>query len=111
MTDVYLVEGSMTSNRKSFIDLGVIPDQYIYEKHKIDSLSFKANFNYYADRVEVFMEILDIVDENLLVIKDSVNARQERLNNDESQLKSIIGGKKSIDTVKSVIKTYLEDDK
>ena len=30
MTDIYLIEGSMTANRKSFVDLGVVPEMYVY---------------------------------------------------------------------------------
>tara|TARA_R110002012_G_scaffold53046_1_gene136358 strand:+ start:1771 stop:2190 length:420 start_codon:yes stop_codon:yes gene_type:complete len=102
MTDVYLIEGSMTSNRKSFVDLGIIPDQYVYQKHGIDSISYKNNFNYYADRVEDFIEVLDLVDVKLLVIKDSVTARQNNVNKDVSQLDSI--SKNKIDKVLESVK-------
>ncbi|WOI22058.1 DUF4296 domain-containing protein [Nonlabens ulvanivorans] len=102
MTDVYLIEGSMTSNRKSFVDLGIIPDQYVYQKHGIDSISFKNNFNYYADRVEDFIEVLDLVDEKLLVIKDSVTARQNNINKAVPQLDSI--SKNKIDKVLESLK-------
>ncbi|KEZ92755.1 DUF4296 domain-containing protein [Nonlabens ulvanivorans] len=102
MTDVYLIEGSMTSNRKSFVDLGIIPDQYVYQKHGIDSISFKNNFNYYADRVEDFIEVLDLVDKKLLVIKDSVTARQNNINKAVPQLDSI--SKNKIDKVLESVK-------
>ncbi|GAK92022.1 hypothetical protein JCM19298_2510 [Nonlabens ulvanivorans] len=102
MTDVYLIEGSMTSNRKSFVDLGIIPDQYVYQKHGIDSISYKKNFNYYADRVEDFIEVLDLVDVKLLVIKDSVTARQNNVNKDVPQLDSI--SKNKIDKVLESVK-------
>ncbi|PQJ31180.1 hypothetical protein BST92_04240 [Nonlabens arenilitoris] len=102
MTDVYLIEGSMTSNRKSFVDLGIVPDQYVYQKHGIDSISYKSNFNYYADRVEDFIEVLELVDKNLQVIKDSVTERQNRLNEKPTQLDSI--SKNKIDKVLESVK-------
>ncbi len=106
MTDVYLVEGSMTANRKSFVDLGVVPDEYIYEKHGIDSISFKQNFHYYADRVENFLEVFDIVDAKLTIIKDSINARQFNSKEKVPQLKSL----KDIEMSDS-LKSYPTDNK
>lgn len=101
MTDVYLVEGSMTANRNSFIDLGLVPNDYIYKKHGIDSISFKHNFNYYSDRLEEFIEVLDIVDEKLLVIKDSINKRQEKSKPKEVQIDSATAYKlRQLDTTK-----------
>lgn len=88
MTDVYLVEGAMTANRSSFINLGLVPNAYIYNKHGIDSISFKNNFNYYSDRLEEFIEVLDIVDENLMIVRDSINNRQDHLKPKEVQLDS-----------------------
>ncbi|MBF4986019.1 DUF4296 domain-containing protein [Nonlabens mediterrranea] len=102
MTDVYLIEGSMTSNRKSFVDLGVVPDQYIYSKHGIDSISFKNNFNYYADRVEEYIEVLELVEKRLLVVKDSVTLRQSNSKKDIQKIDSI--SKSKIDKVLESVK-------
>lgn len=112
MTDVYLVEGSMTANRNSFIDLGLVPNNYIYKKHGIDSISFKNNFNYYSDRLEEFIEVLDIVDEKLLVVKDSINKRQEKSKPKEVQIDSISNKLKlKLDTTDRKILSYLKDAK
>lgn len=86
MTDVYLVEGAMSANRKAFVELGLVPDDYIYTKHGIDSISFKQNFNYYTDRVEDFIEVLDIVDKNLEIARDSMKSRQEKSMKDLPEL-------------------------
>ncbi|GAL00098.1 MULTISPECIES: DUF4296 domain-containing protein [Nonlabens] len=112
MTDVYLIEGSMTSNRKSFVDLGIIPDQYVYQKHGIDSISFKNNFNYYADRVEDFIEVLDLVDEKLLVIKDSVTARQDNTKKDAPQINPVSEERiRKLDSARSSIISYPKESK
>ncbi|MGJ8683670.1 MAG: DUF4296 domain-containing protein [Nonlabens sp.] len=110
MTDVYLVEGSMTANRKSFAELGIIADDYIYQKHNIDSVSFSNNFNYYADRVDEFLLVLDIVDEKLAVIKDSVNTRQL---NSKKPVTNITPANltKIPDSLKSSIKSYPTESK
>jgi hypothetical protein len=83
ITDLYLVEGSISSNKGAYLKTGVQPSSYLYEKYDMDSITFQENLNYYTDRVEEYLLIMDEVQENFKSLQDSLNARQERINKEE----------------------------
>jgi hypothetical protein len=77
LTDLYVIEGAISSNRNAYVQSGVRPSAYIYNKYDMDSLTFKENFNYYTDRVEDYLSIINQVQDNLKSLQDSVSGRQE----------------------------------
>jgi hypothetical protein len=83
MTDLYLLEASMTSNRGAFTDLQILPSDFIYKKYATDSITFQENLYYYSDRTEAYDLLMDQVQDRLDVLLDSVVVRQEN----ESRLK------------------------
>lgn len=80
LTDLYVVEGAISSNKSAYLKTGIMPSSYIYKKYETDSISFKENLDFYTDRIEDYLSILDKVKDNLKNLQDSVSARQERLN-------------------------------
>ena len=86
ITDLYIVEGAISSNRTSYSEKGVQPSSYLFEKYTMDSISFQENLNYYSDRVEEYVLIMQKVQDNLKVLQDSVSARQERFNEEQKNL-------------------------
>jgi hypothetical protein len=87
LTDLYIIEGAISSNKNAYIQSGVQPSSYIYNKYDMDSLTFKENFNYYTDRVEDYLSIINQVQDNLKSLQDSVSARQEKINmEDQSRI-------------------------
>ncbi|WP_298950815.1 DUF4296 domain-containing protein [uncultured Nonlabens sp.] len=86
ITDLYIVEGAISSNRAAFIKKGVQPSSYLFNKYNMDSISFQENLNYYSDRVEEYMLVIKKVQDNLKVLQDSVNSRQERINKEQENL-------------------------
>ncbi|WP_194850288.1 DUF4296 domain-containing protein [Nonlabens antarcticus] len=78
MTDLYLMEASMTSDRGAFTALEMLPHDYIYKKHDTDSIVFKENLYYYSDRIEKYENVIDLVEERLDILRDSVAVRQEK---------------------------------
>lgn len=83
ITDLYLVEGAISSNKGAYLKTGVQPSSFLYEKYDMDSITFQENLNYYTDRVEEYLLIMDEVQENFKSLQDSLNARQERINKEE----------------------------
>lgn len=65
LTDIYLIEGVLTTNQTAFFNTKTLPHKFVYKKHKIDSVIFQKNFAYYADRPEDYEEILVITNERL----------------------------------------------
>lgn len=78
LTDLYLMEATMSSDRAAFTDLQLFPNDFIYKKYETDSLTFESNLLYYSDRVEIYETLMDKVQLRLDVLKDSVAVRQER---------------------------------
>lgn len=83
ITDLYLVEGAISSNKGAYLKSGIQPSSFLYEKYEMDSITFQENLNYYTDRVEEYILIMDKVQENFKSLQDSLNARQERINKEE----------------------------
>ncbi|WP_041495812.1 DUF4296 domain-containing protein [Nonlabens marinus] len=78
LTDLYLMEAAMTTDRGMFTDLKVLPNEYIYKKYDTDSLTFKENLFYYSDNVEDYQVLMEKVKEKMNVIKDSITVREQR---------------------------------
>ncbi|OUS14423.1 hypothetical protein A9Q93_08330 [Nonlabens dokdonensis] len=83
LSDLYIIEGAISSNRSSYIETGVQPSSYIYDKYDIDSVVFKENLNYYNDRVEDYLFIMDKIQDDLKSLQDSVKVRQERIDKEK----------------------------
>lgn len=101
LTDAYLMHGATSINTRSLAENNLLIDRYIYDKHQTDSTTFKENFRYYTDREELYLELLEQVDRNLMILKDTIAARQQQINTQSTQLKAV-----TKDTVKSPIKSY-----
>ncbi|WP_405378922.1 DUF4296 domain-containing protein [Nonlabens sp. Asnod3-A02] len=104
ITDLYIVEGAISSNRTAYIEKGVQPSSYLFEKYTMDSISFQENLNYYTDRVEDYVLIMQKVQDNLKVLQDSVSSRQERFNKEQENLvpKSTVEKAKKKEKVKNI---------
>jgi hypothetical protein len=85
ITDLYLVEGAISSNKGAYLKTGIQPSSFLYEKYDMDSITFQENLNYYTDRVEEYLLIMDEVQENFKSLQDSLNARQEIINKEEQR--------------------------
>jgi hypothetical protein len=85
LTDLYLVEGAISSNKGAYLKTGVQPSSFLYEKYDMDSISFQENLNYYTDRVEEYLLIMDEVQDNFKSLQDTLNLRQERINKEEQK--------------------------
>ena len=83
LSDLYIIEVAISSNRSSYIETGVQPSSYIYDKYDIDSVMFKENLNYYNDRVEDYLFIMDKIQDDLKSLQDSVKVRQERIDKEK----------------------------
>ena len=86
LTDLYVVEGAISSNKAAYLKTGIKPSSYIYDKHKIDSISFKDNLDFYTDRIEDYLIIIDKVQANLKALHDSLTNRQEIINKEKQKV-------------------------
>jgi hypothetical protein len=72
--DMYLIDGTLQTNRRAFIDLKVAPDEYLYQNHKIDSVTFAKNLAYYNDRIDQYLEIVENVEEKINLKSEKIDS-------------------------------------
>ncbi|AXO80473.1 DUF4296 domain-containing protein [Olleya aquimaris] len=73
MVDVLVETVIMSSakgiNKRELENKGILPDSFIYKKHKIDSLQFVNSNNYYAYDIENFNQIYTRVKDSLEALR------------------------------------------
>ncbi|HET8753626.1 MAG TPA: DUF4296 domain-containing protein [Salinimicrobium sp.] len=57
ITELYLLNGARTYNKKMLEEKGIDPDEYIRNKYDIDSLQLVRSNNYYAENYEEYEAI------------------------------------------------------
>ena len=79
LTELSLVQAARNFNKQKLEDLGINPDEYIYEKYGIDSLQFEKSSDYYAENYLEYDRMYDSVKtriEKLKVRLDSIRDRE-----------------------------------
>ncbi|WP_124978815.1 DUF4296 domain-containing protein [Nonlabens xiamenensis] len=89
MTDIYIMESAISSNKRAYEETNIQPSPYIYKKYNTDSLQFQENLFYYLDRIEKYQSLMERVEKKVEVLKDSLAVRQERINQQYSEEKPI----------------------
>jgi len=59
--DISIISAAKGVNKKLLEENGVNPEEYIYNKHKIDSLQFALSSEYYAYNIKTYEEIFNRV--------------------------------------------------
>jgi hypothetical protein len=88
MYDVYILNAAKGVNRKLLELNGVMPLDYVYKKHGIDSLQFAESNTYYAYDTEDYAAMIENVKLDLQKNKDLY----EKLNKEEQKLDDSING-------------------
>lgn len=69
LVDLTVFNSAKGTNRIILENNGVTIQEYIYEKHKIDSIQFKESNDYYAYDLNTYTAIYDRVQDSLEVLK------------------------------------------
>lgn len=78
ITDMAILSSAKGVNKKRIEENGIIPDQYIYKKNNIDSISFAESNLYYAFDIETYNSIYDRVKDTLNKKKDVLEKIEDR---------------------------------
>ena len=81
LIDISLFHGARTYNKSILEAKGIDQEDYIWERHNIDSLQFAESHNYYSENFEIYQAIYDSVQsrlEVLLIKYDSIRLEEER---------------------------------
>lgn len=83
MYDLYILNAAKGVNRKLLELNGIMPLEYIYEKHGIDSLQFAESNTYYAYDSKVYTSIIEKMSAKLQKDKELY----ETLTDEEQKIK------------------------
>ena len=77
--DVYIMNSAKGINKTLLENNGILPQEFIYKKHSIDSLQFANSNDYYAFDTEVYEGIINKVKEKI----ESEKVKYEAINQEE----------------------------
>jgi hypothetical protein len=77
MYDVFLLNSAKGVNKKLLELNGVFPEQYVFEKYKIDSTQFANSNNYYAYDTKTYESILNRIKEKIDLKKKEFEALEK----------------------------------
>lgn len=81
LTEIALLHGAKTYNKRILEMKGVDPKTYLWQKYDIDSLQFLRSNNYYSENFRQYQRIYDSVKvrlERYKVVYDTLREREER---------------------------------
>lgn len=90
--DVFLLNAAKGINKRILEKNGVMPQEYVYKKHNIDSLQFAQSNDYYSYDTKTYEEIMGRVKERIETEKtkyDSIVTREQELNDSISNSQKI----------------------
>ena len=83
--EMTLISVSKGVNRQILEKNGVIPEQYIFNKHNIDSLQFAISNEFYSNDLDTYLEIYEKVKEKLQLNKQIVIDSIENYNKNRAK--------------------------
>ena len=75
--DMVLINTAKGSDRRTLERRGIVPQDYIFSKHNIDSLQFVESNDYYSYNIDVYDEIFSKVKSKLEKDKTRINKLKE----------------------------------
>ncbi len=107
--DISLINSAKGVNKKLMEKKGIVPEDYIYKRHNIDSLQFALSNEYYAYNLKTYEAIYNNVKEKLEKDKKHFQAIIET----EQKIKDSINKKtrKEFDSLKKVGKLKIPNKK
>jgi hypothetical protein len=74
LTEAYIGNAARSNNNRVLRMSGVQLDSILYAKYGVDSLQFAQNTAYYAAQIEPYMRILEGVEQQLNLVKKSLDS-------------------------------------
>lgn len=84
LTDLSILNAAKNYNKRLLEAKGLHPDQYLYEKHNIDSLQLAESTHYYAKNFNRLENIYERVKQNLESVKQDYEEREENIEQKDS---------------------------
>ncbi|MEZ4801187.1 MAG: DUF4296 domain-containing protein [Gelidibacter sp.] len=85
--DVFLLNAAKGINKRALENKGVLPQDYVYKKHHIDSLQFAQSNDYYSYDTKVYEAIMEKVKLKIVSEKKKYEALNEKEEKTRDSLK------------------------
>jgi len=69
LIELTLVSSAKGINKRELENRGIVPDTFVYKKHKIDSTQFANSNTYYAYDIKTYTEIYQRVKDSLEILR------------------------------------------
>lgn len=94
LVDLSIISSAKGVNKKVLENNGITPDEYVYNRHQIDSTQFSESNTYYSFFIDDYKKILKRVDDSLYNLKKKHNRliekdiKKPQLSDKEKKVKS-----------------------
>ncbi|WP_375238988.1 DUF4296 domain-containing protein [Aurantibacter sp.] len=78
LTEISILSAAKGINKKKLGENGILPKNYIYTKHKIDSVIFAENNIYYSHDLDAYNRIYNKVKDSLTLLKKKAEKNKEK---------------------------------
>ncbi len=100
MYDLYILNAAKGTNKRVLELNGIIPLEYVYKKHGIDSMQFAQSNTYYAYDTEFYAGLIEKVKAKLEKEKDVYEKQNEEEQKGMNELRK--AGKPVRDTIQNI---------
>ncbi len=78
LVELALVSSAKGINKRELENKGIVPDTFVYRKHKIDSTIFADSNNYYAYDIDEYSQIYKDVRDSLESLRTFYKAEEKK---------------------------------
>ena len=90
LTEIALLNGARTYNKKMLKEKGIDPYEHLWEKFEVDSSQFRRSNNYYSENYKVYSKIYSRVKERLESFQLQYDSLREIEERKKDSLRSLI---------------------
>jgi len=101
LVDIAVMSSAKGVNKSKIEKNGIIPDDFIYKKNNIDSLTFAENNAYYAFDIKKYETIYKRVKDSLTIVRDKYKAIDKKERAEKKAKDSIRRAKAKEDILKN----------
>lgn len=101
MYDLYILNAAKGINKKVLEINGIMPIDYVYKKHGVDSLQFAESNTYYAYDIEVYAKLVEKVKAEFQKEKELFEKLTEEEQKSRNELRKL--GTPVIDTLPNIL--------
>lgn len=98
LIDIRLLTSATGSNKAVLENNKIVPETYVYKKHKIDSIQFALSSDYYAFYIDDYDDIYKKVRDSLKLLKELLE-KQEEIEMEEKMKRDSINALKDRDSL------------